>query len=57
MAPSLAAQCLIIFFVAILCYLQTCWGGFVFDDNEAIVGNGDVSTSSPLERVFYNDLG
>ena len=54
MAPSLAAQCLIIFFVAIF-VLPTNLGGFVFDDNEAIVSNGDVPTSSPLERVFYNE--
>ncbi|XP_050302270.1 protein O-mannosyl-transferase TMTC4-like [Anthonomus grandis grandis] len=32
------------------------WGGFAFDDSEAIVKNKDILPSTPIENVFRNDF-
>ncbi|CAG9768829.1 unnamed protein product [Ceutorhynchus assimilis] len=32
------------------------WGGFVFDDSEAIVKNKDILPSTPIQSVFLNDF-
>lgn len=32
------------------------WGGFVFDDSEAIVKNKDIMLYTPLKAVFQNDF-
>ena len=42
--------------ISILCYVNSCWGGFVFDDNEAILSNRDVTLNSPIVDVFTNDF-
>ncbi len=42
--------------VAIGSYLHSCWGGFVFDDSEAILNNKDILTETPLLNVFLNDF-
>ena len=42
--------------VSILCYVNSCWGGFVFDDNEAILSNRDVTLNSSIVDVFNNDF-
>ena len=42
--------------VSIVCYLNSCWGDFVFDDNSAIVSNLDVVSNSSLVDVFTHDF-
>lgn len=42
--------------LAILCYINSCWGNFVFDDNEAIIQNEDVNPDTPISNVFKNDF-
>nr|CAH7750090.1 unnamed protein product [Callosobruchus chinensis] len=41
---------------AFVCYCNTLWGTFVFDDSEAIVKNKDVMLHTPLRDVFRNDF-
>ena len=42
--------------LAFVCYVNSCWGGFVFDDIEAVVSNSDVNPGSSLTDVFTNDF-
>lgn len=42
--------------VSIVCYFNSCWGDFVFDDNSAIVSNLDVVSNSSLVDVFTHDF-
>lgn len=42
--------------LSLICYINTLFGGFVFDDSEAIVKNKDVMPHSPLIDVFLNDF-
>lgn len=46
----------IVFFVSIICYWNSCKGGFVFDDSEAIVGNKDLKAEVPLGKLFVHDF-
>lgn len=39
-----------------VCYLNSCWGDFVFDDSSAIVSNLDVVSNSSLIDVFTHDF-
>ncbi|CAG9863206.1 unnamed protein product [Phyllotreta striolata] len=41
---------------AFLCYCNTLYGSFVFDDNEAILKNKDVLPHTPLMNIFKNDF-
>ncbi|CAH1098557.1 unnamed protein product [Psylliodes chrysocephalus] len=41
---------------AFLCYCNTLYGTFVFDDNEAIIKNKDVMPHTPLINIFKNDF-
>lgn len=41
---------------AFICYCNTLWGSFVFDDTEAIVKNKDVMPYIPLNEIFRNDF-
>jgi hypothetical protein len=41
---------------AFICYCNTLWGSFVFDDTEAIVKNKDVMPYIPLKEIFRNDF-
>ncbi|KAK9712179.1 Protein O-mannosyl-transferase TMTC, DUF1736 [Popillia japonica] len=43
--------------IGILCYCNSLFGSFVFDDAEAIVKNKDILPSTPLINVFKNDFG
>lgn len=54
--PSWLVQCTLVSTVAIVCYMHSCWGGFVFDDSEAILSNKDILTETPLLNVFENDF-
>ena len=42
--------------LATLCYANSCGGGFVFDDNEAIVNNKDVVGDGPLSLLLENNF-
>jgi hypothetical protein len=42
--------------VAVILYCQTLFGGFVWDDRAAIVGNGDVTGANPWYQVFHHDF-
>lgn len=43
--------------LSVACYANSCWGEFVFDDSEAIVGNSDVDPSrSTLRQLFSHDF-
>ncbi len=47
---------LLVSFLAFLCYVNSSWGQFVFDDTEAILHNADVDTSTNVLQVFKNDF-
>lgn len=42
--------------VSIICYWNSCKGGFVFDDSEAIVSNKDLRDEIPLGKLFVHDF-
>ncbi|XP_060516972.1 protein O-mannosyl-transferase TMTC4 [Cylas formicarius] len=42
--------------LAFVCYCNTLWGTFVFDDSEAIIKNKDVKPDSPIAQIFENDF-
>lgn len=43
--------------LALSCYVNSCWGDFVFDDSEAVLGNEDVDPgASSLADVFSHDF-
>ena len=43
--------------LALGCYVNSCWGDFVFDDSEAVVNNQDVDPgASSLAEVFSHDF-
>lgn len=46
----------IVFVVSVICFSVSYNGDFVFDDNEAILGNKDVLTETPVSNVFINDF-
>lgn len=54
--PFWLVQALLVSAVAMVSYLHSCWAGFVFDDNEAILSNKDIRTDTPLFNVFKNDF-
>ncbi|KAL3281117.1 hypothetical protein HHI36_004339 [Cryptolaemus montrouzieri] len=41
---------------AFICYCNTLWGSFLFDDTEAIVKNKDVMPFTPVHEIFQNDF-
>ncbi|XP_034041862.1 protein O-mannosyl-transferase TMTC4 [Thalassophryne amazonica] len=42
--------------VALLCFLNSYDGEFVFDDSEAIVNNKDLRPATPLNNIWRNDF-
>ncbi|KAM9483967.1 protein O-mannosyl-transferase TMTC4 isoform 1-T1 [Salvelinus alpinus] len=42
--------------VALLCFINSYDGDFVFDDSEAIVNNKDLIPSTPLNNIWRNDF-
>lgn len=46
----------IIALTSILCYYNSCYCGFVFDDISAIKENRDLRPYSPLINIFFNDF-
>lgn len=47
---------LIVAFVSILCYGNSYYGAFVFDDSEAVVNNQDVNLETPVIKIFSHDF-
>lgn len=47
---------LIIAAVSLVCYWNTCYGDFVFDDSEAITNNKDLRPESSLFGLFVHDF-
>lgn len=46
----------VIILTCILCYYNSCYCGFVFDDISAIKDNRDLRPHSPLINIFFNDF-
>ncbi|KAM4731027.1 protein O-mannosyl-transferase TMTC4 isoform 2-T2 [Anableps anableps] len=42
--------------VALLCFINSYDGEFVFDDSEAIVNNKDLKPATPLSNIWQNDF-
>ncbi|CAM9221587.1 unnamed protein product, partial [Lampetra planeri] len=42
--------------VALLCFINSYDGEFVFDDSEAIVNNKDLKPTTPLANIWSNDF-
>lgn len=40
----------------VICYHNSCYCGFVFDDISAIKDNRDLRPHTPLVNVFFNDF-
>lgn len=47
---------LVVFSLAVICFLPSVWGEFVFDDAEAILNNDDVISTTPVSEVFKHDF-
>ncbi|GFR64242.1 transmembrane and TPR repeat-containing protein 4-like [Elysia marginata] len=45
-----------VFGAAVLCFVNSYDGDFVFDDSEAIVNNNDLLPSTPLLSIFQHDF-
>ena len=45
-----------VFLLALLSYLPSVWGEFVFDDAEAILKNEDVTSNTSIWKVFSDDF-
>ncbi|XP_043104212.1 protein O-mannosyl-transferase TMTC4 isoform X2 [Puntigrus tetrazona] len=43
-------------FVALICFINSYDGDFVFDDSEAIINNKDLNPDSPLSNIWKNDF-
>ncbi|XP_057192408.1 protein O-mannosyl-transferase TMTC4 isoform X1 [Triplophysa rosa] len=43
-------------FVALICFINSYDGDFVFDDSEAIINNKDLNPGSPLGNIWKNDF-
>lgn len=43
-------------FVALICFINSYDGDFVFDDSEAIINNKDLNPASPLSNIWKNDF-
>jgi hypothetical protein len=41
---------------AVICYINSLDGGFVFDDSEAIINNDDLKPETPISNLLYNDF-
>ncbi|XP_041719607.1 protein O-mannosyl-transferase TMTC4 [Coregonus clupeaformis] len=47
---------IIVALVALLCFINSYDGDFVFDDSEAIVNNKDLNPATPLNNIWRNDF-
>ncbi|XP_075235033.1 protein O-mannosyl-transferase Tmtc3-like [Lycorma delicatula] len=46
----------VIFVTCVVCYYNSCYCGFVFDDISAIKENRDLRPHTPVKNVFFNDF-
>lgn len=46
----------VVVLTCIVCYHNSCYCGFVFDDISAIKDNRDLRPHTPLLNVFFNDF-
>ena len=53
---SFTVASVVVGFLSVICYWNSCDGEFLFDDSEAIVGNEDLRPETPLEKVFLHDF-
>ena len=53
--PYLVAA-LLVGLCAGICFVNSLFGDFVFDDSEAIVNNNDIRGETPLSNLFHNDF-
>lgn len=56
MAPNNHAMSAILIFTCILCYYNSCYCDFVFDDISAIKDNRDLRPHTPIKNLFSNDF-
>lgn len=47
---------LIVAFISVLCYGNSYYGAFVFDDSEAVINNHDVNLETPVIKIFSHDF-
>lgn len=47
---------LIVAFLAVACYGNSIYGGFVFDDSEALENNKDLTSERPITSLFHHDF-
>ena len=50
------AAALIVFGLAVVCFVNSHDGEFVFDDSEAILSNKDLLPETPVEKIFTHDF-
>lgn len=53
---SLWKQQSLIILLSYVCYINSIWGEFVFDDNEALLNNNDLDLNTTWMQVFQNDF-
>lgn len=46
----------IVALVSLLCFSNSYYGAFVFDDSEAILNNRDVNLKTPVAKIFSHDF-
>lgn len=46
----------VVVLTCIVCYHNSCYCGFVFDDISAIKDNRDLRPHTPVANIFYNDF-
>lgn len=46
----------IVAFMSVICYSNSYYGAFVFDDSEAVVNNQDVNLKTPVIKIFSHDF-
>ncbi|KAL1459078.1 hypothetical protein WDU94_011087 [Cyamophila willieti] len=47
---------IVIFATCMVCYYNSCYCDFVFDDISAIKENRDLKPTTPIQNVFLNDF-
>lgn len=47
---------IIITCISVLCFSNSYYGAFVFDDSEAIVNNHDINLKTPVIKIFSHDF-
>ena len=53
---TLKQSSIVIFLLAILCFGNSLYGEFVFDDSEAILSNDDLMPETPITDLFVHDF-